>query len=110
MEFSHLEMRLTVKRNSQSNRISALFKGRKTSATEKQPTDEQNNDLFSIPKMSGYGKKEELSFYHNSSKTHEAEYLTVLHRILQEQIVNTTEVYNIAGQTIRVEVLEDTEL
>lgn len=108
-------MRLTVKRNSQPNRLSALFKGRRSSATEKLPgTDDQKSD--SVPsisaKVSGFANEDELiSFYHSSRKrSHEAEYLTVLHRILQEQVINTTEVYNIAGHTIRVEVLEDTEL
>ena len=102
-------MRLTVKRNSQPNRLSALFKGRRSSATEKNTTDDQRNNLVSIQRESGYAAKE-LTLYHNSRRANEAEYLTVLNRILQEQVINTTEIYTIAGHTIRVEVLEDTEL
>ena len=111
--FSHREMRLTVKRNSQANRLSALFKGRRASASDKQTTDndaERTADTFSIQKESTCFTSEELSLFHNSNRVKETEYLTVLNRILQEQIINTTEVYNIAGKMIRVEVLEDTEL
>lgn len=103
-------MRLSVKRHSQPNRLSALFRGRRTSATEKPATDDHKDDLFRISPMSGCIKKEELSFYHTARKKQEAEYLGVLHRILQEQVINSTEVYSISGHTIRVEVLEDTEL
>ena len=106
-------MRLTVKRNSQANRLSALLKGRRTSATGKQATDddpERTPDTFSIQKQSTCFTSEELSLFHNSKRIKETEYLTVLNRILQEQIINTTEVYTIAGKMIRVEVLEDTEL
>ena len=106
-------MRLSVKRNSQANRLSALFKGRRASATDKQTTDDdvkRTADTFSMQKESTCFTSEELSLFHNSNKVKETEYLTVLNRILQEQIINTTEVYNIAGKMIRVEVLEDTEL
>lgn len=106
-------MRLTVKRNSQANRLIAVFKGRRASATDKQATDddaERTADTFSIQKQSTCLTSEELSLFHNSRRVKETEYLTVLNRILQEQIINTTEVYTIAGKMIRVEVLEDTEL
>ena len=102
-----------MKRNSQANRLSALFKGRRASATDQQTTDddaERTADTFSMQKESTCFTSEELNLFHNSNKVKETEYLTVLNRILQEQIINTTEVYNIAGKMIRVEVLEDTEL
>ena len=102
-----------MKRNYQANKLSALFKGRRASATDKQATDddaERTADTFSIQKESTCFTNEELSLFHNSRSVKETEYLTVLNRILQEQIINTTKVYTIAGKMIRVEVLEDTQL
>lgn len=104
-----------MKRNSQPNRLSAFFKGRKTSATGKHPTDdEEQSDSSNTSKDSERVKKEVKEQLSNDpeslSKSSQAEYLIVLHRILQEQIINTKEVYRIAGHTITVEVLEDTEL
>lgn len=106
-------MRLSVKRNSQPNRLSAFFKGRKSSATGKHPTgDDEQSEAWNVnaSKDSEHAKKEEQTNCSESSKSMQAEYLIVLYRILQEQIINTKEVYSIAGHTITVEVLEDTEL
>lgn len=103
-------MRLSVKKNSQANRLSAFFKSRKTSVTGKQPTDdEEQSELCSTSGDSEHVKKEERSNSSESSKSCQAEHLIVLHRILQEQTINTKEVYSIAGHMITVEVLEDTE-
>jgi len=104
-------MKLSVKRNSQANRLSAFFKGRKTSASGKHHTDGyEQGELSSTSKDSEYFKKEEQPRSSESNKSSQPEYLIVLHRILQEQIINTKEVYSLAGHTITVEVLEDTEL
>lgn len=104
-------MRLYVKRNSQPNRLSAFFKGRKTSASGKQPTDDdEQSDLSNTSTDSEHRKNEEANGTLKSSVSSQAEYLVVLHRILQEQIINTKAVYSLAGHMITVEVLEDTEL
>lgn len=104
-------MRLSVKRNSQPYRLSAFFKGRKTSASGKHHTDDDGQgELCNTSKDSEHLKKEEQSHGSESNRASQPEYLIVLHRILQEQIINTKEVYSLAGHTITVEVLEDTEL
>lgn len=95
-------MKLSVKRNSQANRLSAFFKHH-TDGYEQ-------GELSSTSKDSEYFKKEEQPRSSESNKSSQPEYLIVLHRILQEQIINTKEVYSLAGHTITVEVLEDTEL
>ena len=104
-------MKLSVKRNSQANRLSAFFKGRKTSASGKHHTDGyEQGELCTTSQDSEYFKKEEQPRSSESNRSSQPEYLVVLHRILQEQIINTKEVYSLAGHTITVEVLEDTEL
>lgn len=104
-------MRLSVKRSSQTNRLSAFFKGRKSSATGKHPADDaEQSELWNTSKEADHVKKEEQSHGSESSESCQAEYLIVLHRILHEQVINTKEVYSLAGHTITVEVLEDTEL
>lgn len=104
-------MKLSVKRNSQVNRLSAFFKGRKTSASGKLHTDEdEKGELCNTCKDSEHFKTEVQRHSSESNRASQPEYLIVLHRILQEQIINTKEVYNLAGHTITVEVLEDTEL
>ena len=104
-------MKLSVKRNSQANRLSAFFKGRKTSASGKHHTDDdEQGELFNPSKDSEHFKKEEQRHGSKSNRSSQPEYLIVLHRILQEQIINTKEVYSLAGHKITVEVLEDTEL
>ena len=106
-----IRMKLGVKRNSQANRLSTFFKGRKSSASGKQPTDvDETRDLSNTSTDSESGKSEEENDLPNSSAASQEEYLVVLHRILQEQIINTKAVYRLAGHTITVEVLEDTEL
>ena len=104
-------MKHVFKRHSKLKTLSAIFKGRiRSPFTDKPPADDQNKDFFRISSMSGCVKKDEISLYHNANKKKDVEYLGVLHRILQEQVINTTELYSISGHTVRVEVLEDTEL
>ena len=101
-------MKLSVKRNSQANRLSAFFKGRKTSSSGKHHTDgDEQGELCNTSKDSEHFKKEEQRHSSESNRSSQPEYLIILHRILQEQIINTKE---LAGHTITVEVLEDTEL
>jgi len=104
-------MKLSVKRNSQANRLSAFFKGRKTSASSKQHTDEdEQGELCNTAKDGEHFKRAGQRHSSESNRASQPEYLIVLDRILQEQIINTKEVYSLAGHTITVEVLEDTEL
>lgn len=104
------KMKLSVKRNSQANRLSALFKGRKTSASGKHHTDDDGpGELCNRSKHNEHLKNEEQRHSSESNRSRQPEYLIVLHRILQEQTINTREVYSLAGYTITVEVLEDTE-
>lgn len=104
-------MKLSVKRNSQANRLSAFFKGRKTSASGKHHTDDDEaGELCNTSKDNEHFKNEDQRHSSESNRSSQPEYLIVLHRILQEQIINTREVYSLAGHTITVEVLEDTEL
>ena len=103
-------MKLSVKRNSQANRLSAFFKSRKTSASGKHHADDDEpGELCNTSKDNEHFKKEEQRHSSESNRSSQPEYLIVLHRILQEQIINTREVYSLAGHTITVEVLEDTE-
>ena len=71
---------------------------------------DETRDLSNTSTDSENGKSEEENDLPNSSAASQEEYLVVLHRILQEQIINTKAVYRLAGHTITVEVLEDTEL
>ena len=104
-------MRLAFKRNSQIKRLaSLLFKGkRKSSARKHDHADDQKRDIF-IPTTSEYSAKDGLGFHHNARATDKGDHLQVLYHILQKQRANTAEFYSIAGQIIKVEVLEDTEL
>jgi len=104
-------MKLSVKRNSQANRLSAFFKGRKTSVSSKHQTDDdEQGELCNTAKDSEHFTRAEQRHGSESNRASQPEYLIVLHRILQEQITNTKAVYSLAGHTITVEVLEDTEL
>lgn len=108
-------MRLIIKGFSKPSKLAAFFKGRRWSTSEKRLSNEQEkNDLFGIrlPIPVHVAEEEDLKCVHNEvneGEIQEAEHLIILYRILQEQMVNSTEVYNIAGQMVTVEVLEDTE-
>ena len=101
----------SARRNSQPSRLNVFFKGRKNSSASKPAVkDEKSKELSKAENKVKHPMTEEANKGNLPLQTNEAEYLIVLHRILQDQVINTTEIYSIAGQAIKVEVLEDTEL